>query len=96
MMNASTPWQAGRFDRSGGPGKVLFGQMYEDVDIERSAFPAGARVFCIASAGDTAMALSTAHNVTAIDINPVQLDYARCDGPVRVAPRGRRALPRIR
>ena len=76
-MNASTPWEAGRFDKRGGPRKVLFGQMYEDVGIERAAFAPGARVFCIASAGDMAMALSIAHEVTAIDINPVQLEYAR-------------------
>jgi len=76
-MSASTPWEAGRFDKRGGPRKVLFGQMYEDVAIERAAFEPGARVFCIASAGDTAMALSLAHEVTAIDINPVQLAYAR-------------------
>ena len=76
-MNASTPWEAGRFDTRAGPRKVLFGQMYEDVDIERAAFAPDARVFCIASAGDTAMALSVAHEVTAIDINPAQLDYAR-------------------
>jgi S-adenosylmethionine:diacylglycerol 3-amino-3-carboxypropyl transferase len=76
-MNASTPWEAGRFDRRAGPRKVLFGQMYEDTAIERAAFRPGARVFCIASAGDMAMALSTRHAVTAIDINPVQLDYAR-------------------
>ena len=76
-MSAATPWEAGRFDTRAGPRKVLFGQMYEDVGIERGAFAPGARVFCIASAGDTAMALSAAHQVTAIDINPVQLDYAR-------------------
>jgi len=76
-MNGATPWEAGRFDARAGPRKVLFGQMYEDVGIERAAFAPGARVFCIASAGDTAMALSVAHEVTAIDINPVQLDYAR-------------------
>lgn len=76
-MSASTPWEAGRFDRRAGPRKVLFGQMYEDVGIERAAFAPGARVFGIASAGDTPMALSVAHEVTAIDINPVQLDYAR-------------------
>ena len=76
-MSASTPWEAGRFDKRGGPRKVLFGQMYEDVGVERAAFPPGARVFAIASAGDTAMALSLTHEVTAIDINPVQLDYAR-------------------
>jgi S-adenosylmethionine:diacylglycerol 3-amino-3-carboxypropyl transferase len=76
-MSASTPWEAGRFDKRSGPRKVLFGQMYEDVGIELAAFNPGARVFCIASAGDMAMALSIAHEVTAIDINPVQLDYAR-------------------
>ena len=76
-MNASTPWEAGRFDTRAGPRKVLFGQMYEDVGIEREAFAPGARVFCIASAGDTAMAMSVAHEVTAVDINPLQLDYAR-------------------
>jgi S-adenosylmethionine:diacylglycerol 3-amino-3-carboxypropyl transferase len=76
-MNAATPWEAGRFDKRGGPRKVLFGQMYEDVGIEWAAFNPGARVFCIASAGDMAMALSIAHEVTAIDINPVQLEYAR-------------------
>jgi S-adenosylmethionine:diacylglycerol 3-amino-3-carboxypropyl transferase len=76
-LNAATPWEAGRFDTRAGPRRVLFGQMYEDVAVERAAFAPGARVFCIASAGDTAMALSTAHDVTAVDINPVQLDYAR-------------------
>lgn len=73
-MSAQTPWSAGRFG-SGGPQRVLFGQMYEDVAIERAAFTPGARVFAIASAGDMAMALSNAHPVTAIDINPVQLAY---------------------
>ena len=76
-MNSSTPWEAGRFDTHSGPRKVLFGQMYEDVGVECAAFAPGARVFCIASAGDTAMAMSADHEVTAIDINPVQLDYAR-------------------
>jgi S-adenosylmethionine:diacylglycerol 3-amino-3-carboxypropyl transferase len=76
-MSAATPWEAGRFDTRAGPRKVLFGQMYEDVGVERAAFAPGARVFCIASAGDTAMTLSLAHVVTAIDINPMQLDYAR-------------------
>lgn len=74
-MSAGTPWVAGRFGALG-PRRVLFGQMYEDVAIERAAFAPGARVFAIASAGDMAMALSNAHPVTAIDINPVQLAYA--------------------
>ena len=73
-----TAWEHGRFDALRGPGKVLFGRMYEDVAIEREAFAAarGERVFCIASAGCTAMALSRDHEVLAVDINPVQLAYA--------------------
>jgi S-adenosylmethionine:diacylglycerol 3-amino-3-carboxypropyl transferase len=55
---------------------VLFGRVYEDAEVERAAFPAGARVFCIASAGCTAIALSAQHEVVAVDINPAQLDYA--------------------
>jgi S-adenosylmethionine:diacylglycerol 3-amino-3-carboxypropyl transferase len=74
---ADTPWKAGRFDQAGGPKKILFGRVYEDVAIELEAFPPGARVFCIASAGCTAIALSSRHEVTAVDINPVQLEYAR-------------------
>jgi S-adenosylmethionine:diacylglycerol 3-amino-3-carboxypropyl transferase len=50
--------------------------MYEDFEIERRAFQGKRRVFCIASAGATAMALSESHEVVACDINPVQLAYA--------------------
>src|SRR5579871_3797741 len=71
-----TPWRGGRF---GGIGRkqILFGQMYEDASIECETFPAGSRVFAIASAGCTAMALAATCEVTAVDINPVQLEYAR-------------------
>lgn len=72
-----TPWAGGRFDQRQGPRRVLFGQMYEDPEVELRAFPPGAPVFCIASAGDTALALAVRHPVTAVDINPVQLAYAR-------------------
>jgi hypothetical protein len=51
--------------------------MYEDFEIERRAFQGKGRVFCIASAGSTAMALSASHEVVACDINPVQLEYAQ-------------------
>jgi S-adenosylmethionine:diacylglycerol 3-amino-3-carboxypropyl transferase len=52
--------------------------MYEDWRIEVEAFPAGSSVFCIASAGCTALALaSRGHAVTAIDINPAQVEYVR-------------------
>jgi S-adenosylmethionine:diacylglycerol 3-amino-3-carboxypropyl transferase len=73
---ATTAWERGRFDARGGPSKVLFGRMYEDASIEREAFPKGARVFCIASAGCTAMELAPGHEVVAVDINPAQLAYA--------------------
>ena len=55
---------------------MLFGRMYEDTSIEMKTFPPGGRVFCIASAGCTAMALASRHDVVAVDINPVQLAYA--------------------
>ncbi|MER5598788.1 DUF3419 family protein [Streptomyces sp. NPDC002265] len=57
----------------------MFARMYEDCGVELGALPStGARVLCIASAGDTAAALQQAgHDVTAVDVNPVQLAYAR-------------------
>jgi S-adenosylmethionine:diacylglycerol 3-amino-3-carboxypropyl transferase len=84
---ADTPWTRGRFDAGSGPRMLLFGSMYEDPAVELAAFAAGARVFCIASAGDMALALCGRHPVTAVDINPVQVDYARsrlAGGPRRV------------
>jgi S-adenosylmethionine:diacylglycerol 3-amino-3-carboxypropyl transferase len=82
-----TAWEQGRFDRRQGPRAVLFGRMYEDPEIEAEAFAPGGRVFCIASAGDTARALAARHDaVVAVDINPVQLAYARdrlAGGPAR-------------
>jgi S-adenosylmethionine:diacylglycerol 3-amino-3-carboxypropyl transferase len=52
--------------------------MYEDSDVELAAFAPGARVFTIASAGCTSFALA-AHGcaVTAVDVNPAQVDYVR-------------------
>lgn len=75
-MALGTAWEAGRLDAGRGPPRVLFGRMYEDADIERSVFPAGSRVFCIASAGCTALRLAPDHDVVAVDINPAQLAYA--------------------
>lgn len=74
---ARSVWERGRLDARGGGEQVLFGAMYEDPAIELAAFRPGSRVFCIASAGDTALALAPHHEVTAVDINPVQLAYAR-------------------
>lgn len=75
-MSQATVWTAGRFDARPGPERVLFGRMYEDTAIERAAFRPAGRVFCIASAGCTALALSRDHEVVACDINPMQLRYA--------------------
>ncbi|WP_017569209.1 class I SAM-dependent methyltransferase [Nocardiopsis halotolerans] len=74
------PWTAGRVLALPGHGpRLLFGRMYEDPRVEARAFPAApARVLCVASAGDTAAALARAgYDVTAVDVNPVQLAYAR-------------------
>jgi S-adenosylmethionine:diacylglycerol 3-amino-3-carboxypropyl transferase len=84
---AATPWKSGRFDARAGTKRLLFGRMYEDVSIEIDAFTPGSRVFCIASAGCTAMRLAEQHDVTAVDINPVQLAYAKAriaGAPMRV------------
>jgi S-adenosylmethionine:diacylglycerol 3-amino-3-carboxypropyl transferase len=51
--------------------------MYEDPEIEIAHFLPGGRIFCVASAGDTARALSARHEVVAVDVNPRQLAYAR-------------------
>ncbi len=75
-MNLETAWQSGRLSSSTGPHRLLFGNMYEDAEIELSAFQGAGRVFCIASAGDTAFRLAGQHEVVACDINPVQLAYA--------------------
>jgi S-adenosylmethionine:diacylglycerol 3-amino-3-carboxypropyl transferase len=77
-MNATTPWQRGRLDARRGQPRLLFGQMYEDWVIEAEVLPAAGRVFCIASAGSTSMALAARGlTVTAVDINPAQVDYVR-------------------
>jgi S-adenosylmethionine:diacylglycerol 3-amino-3-carboxypropyl transferase len=103
-MNApATPWQRGRLDARRGAPRLLFGQMYEDWTVEAEVLPATGRVFCIGSAGCTSMALAARGlSVTAVDINPAQVDYvrARLDGaPVRAGTAdrffaaGRRILP---
>jgi len=88
-----TVWQRGRFDARGGARKLLFGRMYEDAAIELDAFRPGGRVVCVASAGCTAMRLAPSHDVVAVDVNPVQLAYARhrCAG----APSARGAAARF-
>ena len=75
-MTSATPWESGTLSSRKGAHRLLFGQMHEDAEIEREAFAGKSRVFCIASAGNTAFALAEEHEVVACDINPVQLAYA--------------------
>jgi S-adenosylmethionine:diacylglycerol 3-amino-3-carboxypropyl transferase len=73
-----TAWKNGCFRAAhAGPRKLLFGCMYEDTEIELRSFQPGGRIFCIASAGCTALRLAARHTVVAVDINPVQLAYVR-------------------
>ena len=69
MIAADSPWSnAG----------LLFGRMFEDWEIEASLFPARSRVFCIASAGCTALNLANrGYEVTAVDVNPAQIALVR-------------------
>ncbi len=76
MTIGESAWARGRLDGRRGPSRLLFGSMFEDASIELAAFAPGGRVFCIASAGCTAMKLAPHHPVVAVDINPVQLAYA--------------------
>jgi hypothetical protein len=99
----ATAWRAGAFQRRAG--QLLFGRMYEDPAIELSIFSPRSRVFAIASAGCTARALAAAgHRVTAVDINPAQVDYAsaraygacaQTGAAERLLANGRRLLPLI-
>ena len=88
MTSDGTPWSRGRIDRRADAAQLLFGEMHEDPEIELAAFPSGARVFCIASAGCTAFALAQrGFDVTAVDVNPAQVAYveARLRGePLRL------------
>jgi hypothetical protein len=71
----STPWRRGPFREQRG---LAFGAMHEDPTIELRAFNPRSRVFCIAGAGCTARTLAAAgHLVTAVDISPLQLAYAK-------------------
>lgn len=75
--DGESPWLTGRLTGSGPP-VLLFGCMYEDWRCELDLFPKSGRIFCIASAGCTAMALSShGYRVTAVDVNPAQVRYAR-------------------
>ncbi len=89
-----TAWDAGRLNSLQAPQRLLFGQMYEDAEVEQESFRGKGRIFCIASAGDTAMRLSREHKVVACDINPAQLSYVRrrLDGGPRETGDAERAM----
>jgi S-adenosylmethionine:diacylglycerol 3-amino-3-carboxypropyl transferase len=81
LETVSTDWERGPFRIRAH--RLLFGQTYEDCGIEVRAFRPQSRVFAIAGAGYTARALAAVgHHVTAVDIDPDQLSYAklRADG----------------
>lgn len=80
-LGAGTPWAAGCL--RGASARLTFGCTYADPAIELAAFAPGSRIFCIAAAGGMPRALAAAgHRVTAVDINPAQIEYAgaRADG----------------
>lgn len=81
-----TAWRNGRFSTRTRPRKLLFGCMYEDAEIELCSFQPDGRIFCIASAGCTALRLAALHAVVAVDINPVQVAYVqeRLARPARI------------
>src|SRR5690349_17864933 len=63
---------------------LLFGSSYEDAAIEIAAFRPLSRVFAIAASGETARHLAAAgHRVTAVDLNPRQIEYAQTLVPRR-------------
>jgi S-adenosylmethionine:diacylglycerol 3-amino-3-carboxypropyl transferase len=70
------PWEKASFN--GAAPQLLFGTTFEDSAIELEAFAGCSRVFCIAAAGDTARTLAAAgYCVSAVDINPLQVEYAK-------------------
>jgi S-adenosylmethionine:diacylglycerol 3-amino-3-carboxypropyl transferase len=95
----STPWERGRLDARRAPPDLLFGWMYEDWAIELELFAPASRVFAIASAGCTAMALAArGMTLIAVDINPAQVAYvrARLAGAPRTPGVIERKLARLR
>ena len=60
---------------------LMFGKMWEDPEVERELMwqDNSRRVLCVASAGDTALALAAGKGikVTALDINPGQIHLCR-------------------
>lgn len=75
---SATAWARGRIGPRPRPPELLFGSMYEDCTLELELLPAGGRIFCVASAGCTPLALAARGDaVTAVDVNPAQVAYLR-------------------
>jgi S-adenosylmethionine:diacylglycerol 3-amino-3-carboxypropyl transferase len=77
FLMVETSWREGRLNSGTEHPRLVFGRMYEDAGLELEAFRGRRQIFCIASAGSTAFALSQEREVVACDINPVQLEYAK-------------------
>ena len=72
------PWETGNFSAGHEGPELLFGRMHEDWNLESAYFSPGGRVFCVASAGCTSLALAArGHAVDAVDLNPAQVEYVR-------------------
>ena len=97
-LRPETAWNSGRLSWWSRGHRLLFGRMHEDAQIEQTAFRGKGRVFCIASAGDTAMLLAGEHEVVACEINPTQLAYAqrRANGGVAETGDAERAMRALR
>jgi S-adenosylmethionine:diacylglycerol 3-amino-3-carboxypropyl transferase len=81
LETARTPWSAGPL-RTGplttGPQRLIFGETYEDAEIELRAFAPHSRVLTIAGAGMTARTLAAAgYRVTTVDVSAPQIHYAK-------------------
>ena len=75
---AATRWRWSSLGLGSSGARLAFGRMHEDASIELGSLRG--RIVCVASAGDTAIALAAAdpmNRVTAIDVNPAQIAYVR-------------------
>ena len=72
--------------RRRGPPRLLFGHMYEDVEIQRAAFHGKGRGLCIASAGATALAPAIA--TTSSPVTSIRRTRLRRSGGARRPTRG--------
>jgi hypothetical protein len=87
VTTAPSPWRAEVLG-TGLRARPIFGRTYEDADIELATL--SGRIIAVAGAGDTAAALAgvAGNEVTAVDINPVQVRHVRARLNGSVEPSG--------